>query len=276
MISGFPSDDEPRQITDDDGCQARHIGKYAIFPSGTKVPHPHTVFETEAEVNKAYAGIKGNHEVRKKMPSGGSLTALPIIETQEGEVSAYIPTNVISITDGQIYLEPNLFFSGIRPAINVGISVSRVGGNAQTKAMKKVAGTLKLDLASFKDLEAFAQLGTELDEVATRQLERGKRMVELLKQGQYKPLAFEDQVIMVFAGTKGYMDEVDVDRVQEYEDKLLPYINSAHAEIGDELRKTKKLGDTVLKNLSAVLKDYTDLFNQGKTPDPRSAEKRKG
>tara|TARA_R110002072_G_scaffold3462_2_gene25210 strand:+ start:1252 stop:3114 length:1863 start_codon:yes stop_codon:yes gene_type:complete len=280
MITGFPTEGGhacvARKITEDDGCQTRDLGKYAIFPKDNKVPHPQTIFETEAEVNKAFAGIKGNHEVRKKMPSGGSLTALPIIETQEGEVSAYIPTNVISITDGQIYLEPNLFFSGIRPAVNVGISVSRVGGNAQTKAMKKVAGTLKLDLASFKDLEAFAQLGTELDAVATRQLERGKRMVELLKQGQYAPMSFEDQVIMVFAGTKGYLDTVPVDKVDEYQNKLLPYINSAHKEIGEELRATKKLGDKVVKNLEGVLQDFTDLFKQGKTPDPRSAEKKKG
>jgi F-type H+/Na+-transporting ATPase subunit alpha len=276
MITGFPESDEARKITEDDGCQARDLGKFAIFPKGNKVPHPHTIFATEDEVKKAFAGIKGNHEVRKKMPSGGSLTALPIIETQEGEVSAYIPTNVISITDGQIYLEPNLFFSGIRPAVNVGISVSRVGGNAQTKAMKKVAGTLKLDLASFKDLEAFAQLGTELDAVATRQLERGKRMVELLKQGQYAPMPFEDQVIMVYAGTKGHLDEVPVDKVNEYQEKLLPYINSAHKEIGEELRKTKKLGDNVVKNLEGVLTDFTNLFKQGKTPDPRSAEKKTG
>ena len=276
MISGFPEKNEVRKITADDGCQARDLGKYAIFQKGHKVPHAHTVFESEDKAKKAFAGLKGNHEVRKKMPSGGSLTALPIIETQEGEVSAYIPTNVISITDGQIYLEPNLFFSGIRPAVNVGISVSRVGGNAQTKAMKKVAGTLKLDLASFKDLEAFAQLGTELDAVATRKLERGKRMVELLKQGQYAPMPFEDQVVMVYAGTKGFLDEVPVNRVDEYQNKLLPYIKSAHAEITDELRETKSLGDKVVANLNSVLKDFTDLFKQGKTPDPRSAEKKKG
>ena len=276
MIGGFPEDDVARKITADDGSQARDVGKFAIFPKGHKVPRPHTVFPTEQAVKKAFAGLKGNHEVRKKMPSGGSLTALPIIETQEGEVSAYIPTNVISITDGQIYLEPNLFFSGIRPAVNVGISVSRVGGNAQTKAMKKVAGTLKLDLASFKDLEAFAQLGTELDAVATRKLERGKRMVELLKQGQYAPMPFEDQVVMVYAGTKGFLDEVPVNKVNEYQDKLLPYIKSAHAEITDELRSTKSLGDKVVANLNSVLKDFTDLFKQGKTPDPRSAEKKKG
>ncbi|MDX1968712.1 MAG: F0F1 ATP synthase subunit alpha, partial [Planctomycetaceae bacterium] len=148
---------------------------------------------------------------------GGSMTALPIIETLEGEVSAYIPTNVISITDGQIYLEPDLFFAGVRPAINVGISVSRVGGNAQTKAMKKVAGSLRLDLAAFRELEAFAQLGTELDKATQQQLDRGYRMVELLKQPQFQPLHFADQVISIFAGGKGYFDKVPVNRVQEAE-----------------------------------------------------------
>ena len=179
MVSGFDAKKyEVRKITENDGCLSRYLGMHAIFPSGEKVALPHTFFGSEDEAKKAFGGRgdKDKVEVRRKMPSGGSLTALPIIETQEGEVSAYIPTNVISITDGQIYLEPNLFFSGIRPAVNVGISVSRVGGSAQTKAMKKVSGTLKLDLASYWDLEAFAQLGTELDAVATQKLERGKRM----------------------------------------------------------------------------------------------------
>src|SRR5215213_8802412 len=146
---------------------------------------------------------------------GGSLTALPIIETQEGEVSAYIPTNVISITDGQIYLEPDLFFAGVRPAINVGISVSRVGGNAQTKAMKKIAGSLRLDLAAYRELEAFAQLGTELDTATQKQLDRGARLVELLKQPQYKPLSIEQQVMMIYAATKDFVDDVPVNRIQE-------------------------------------------------------------
>jgi len=152
---------------------------------------------------------------------GGSMTALPIIETLEGEVSAYIPTNVISITDGQIYLEPDLFFKGVRPAINVGISVSRVGGNAQTKAMKKVAGSLRLDLAAFRELEAFAQLGTELDKATQLQLDRGYRMVELLKQPQFQPLHVADQVISIYAGSKGYFDKVPVPRVQEAEKNML-------------------------------------------------------
>src|SRR5437016_5226713 len=155
---------------------------------------------------------------------GGSLTSLPIIETLEGEVSAYIPTNVISITDGQIYLEPDLFFAGVRPAINVGISVSRVGGNAQIKAMKKIAGSLRLDLAAYRELEAFAQLGTELDTATQRQLDRGARMVELLKQGQYRPYHVTDQVISIFAGSKGYLDDLPISKVAEFEEKLLKHI----------------------------------------------------
>src|SRR5881628_166700 len=158
---------------------------------------------------------------------GGSLTALPIIETQEGEVSAYIPTNVISITDGQIYLEPDLFFAGVRPAINVGISVSRVGGNAQRKAMKKISGSLRLDLAAFRDLEAFAQLGTELDPASQRQLDRGQRMVEVLKQGQYAPQPVEKQIIIIYAATNGYIDDVPVNRVQEFQTSFLQYVDSS-------------------------------------------------
>ncbi|HBP17687.1 MAG TPA: hypothetical protein DEA08_07835 [Planctomycetes bacterium] len=277
MVSGFDAKKyEVRKITENDGCLSRYLGMHAIFPSGEKVALPHTFFGSEDEAKKAFGGRgdKDKVEVRRKMPSGGSLTALPIIETQEGEVSAYIPTNVISITDGQIYLEPNLFFSGIRPAVNVGISVSRVGGSAQTKAMKKVSGTLKLDLASYWDLEAFAQLGTELDAVATQKLERGKRMVELLKQGQYQPLPFEDQVVMVYAGTKGYLDTVKVNRVLEYQDKLLPYVKAAHSEITNGIREKKTLTDEIVKNLDAVLTDFTAQFKQGKTPDPRPAKAR--
>src|SRR3954447_9224847 len=160
---------------------------------------------------------------------GGSLTALPIIETQEGEVSAYIPTNVISITDGQIYLEPELFFAGVRPAINVGISVSRVGGNAQVKAMKKIAGSLRLDLASYRELEAFSQLGTELDKATQRQLDRGAAMVELLKQPQYKPMPVEQEVMMIYAGTQGALDDVAVNRIAEFQNSFLTYVDSSHA-----------------------------------------------
>ncbi|MDC3378981.1 F0F1 ATP synthase subunit alpha [Planctomycetota bacterium] len=278
MLHGFDADkQEVRQITEDDGCQAPTLGQYAIFPKGQKVPYPHCTFKEEAAAKKAFAGRgdKNDVEVRRLEPSGGSLTALPIIETQEGEVSAYIPTNVISITDGQIYLEPNLFFSGIRPAINVGISVSRVGGNAQTKAMKGVAGSLKLDLASFWDLEAFAALGTELDAVATKKLTRGKRIVELLKQGQYVPMSVSDQVMLIFAANQGYLDELPVDRVQEFQKKFLPYVNGAHAELRDAISTGKKMSKETSGNLSAVLKDFVAQFKEGKTPDPRSATKQK-
>ncbi|MFN5949680.1 MAG: F0F1 ATP synthase subunit alpha [Pirellulaceae bacterium] len=171
---------------------------------------------------------------------GGSLTSLPIIETLEGEVSAYIPTNVISITDGQIYLQPDLFFSGIRPAMNVGISVSRVGGAAQIKAMKKVAGGLRLDLASFRELEAFAQLGTELDPATQARLDRGYRMVELLKQAQYQPMSVAEQVVSIYAGTRGHLDEVPVAKVREFEQGLLDFVRNRSPEL---LEKIVQIGD---------------------------------
>jgi F-type H+-transporting ATPase subunit alpha len=171
---------------------------------------------------------------------GGSLTSLPIIETLEGEVSAYIPTNVISITDGQIYLQPDLFFSGIRPAMNVGISVSRVGGAAQIKAMKKVAGGLRLDLASFRELEAFAQLGTELDPATQARLDRGYRMVELLKQAQYQPMSVAEQVVSIYAGTRGHLDDVPVAKVREFEQGLLDFVRNRSPEL---LEKIVQIGD---------------------------------
>ena len=187
---------------------------------------------------------------------GGSMTALPIIETLEGEVSAYIPTHVISITDGQIYLEPDLFFKGVRPAINVGISVSRVGGNAQTKAMKKVAGSLRLDLAAFRELEAFAQLGTELDKATQQQLDRGYRMVELLKQPQFRPLPAADQVMSIYAGSKGYFDKVPVPRVQEAETQMLQFIRETKSEVRDALVKTGVLDDKTEAALKAALEEW--------------------
>ena len=177
---------------------------------------------------------------------GGSLTALPIIETQEGDVSAYIPTNVISITDGQIYLQPELFAAGIRPAINVGISVSRVGGNAQIKAMKEIAGSLRLDLAAFRELEAFAQLGTELDPASQRQLTRGQRMAELLKQGQFMPMDVIDQCISIFAGARGFLDDVAINKVADFERDLLQYFQGKGKPVRDKLveeRSFKKLED---------------------------------
>jgi F-type H+-transporting ATPase subunit alpha len=187
---------------------------------------------------------------------GGSMTALPIIETLEGEVSAYIPTNVISITDGQIYLEPDLFWKGIRPAINVGISVSRVGGNAQTKAMKKIAGSLRLDLAAFRELEAFAQLGTELDKATQAQLDRGYRMVELLKQPQYVPLHVADQVVAIYAGTKGYFDKVPVNRVQAVEKELHEFIRTEHADMRDKLVAEAALTDEIEGMLKKALEAF--------------------
>jgi F-type H+-transporting ATPase subunit alpha len=187
---------------------------------------------------------------------GGSLTALPIIETQEGEVSAYIPTNVISITDGQIYLVPELFFSGVRPAIDVGVSVSRVGGNAQTKAMKKIAGGLKLDLAAYRELEAFAQLGTELDKATQKQLDRGARLVELLKQPQYKPMPIEQEVIAIYAGTQGYLDDIAVTRVGEFQDALLAYVDASAPTLRQGLAEKKELTSDLENQLKETLKTF--------------------
>jgi F-type H+/Na+-transporting ATPase subunit alpha len=181
------------------------------------------------------------HKIAKVPTSGGSLTALPIIETLEGEVSAYIPTNVISITDGQIYLQPDLFNAGIRPAIDVGISVSRVGGKAQISAMKQVAGGLRLDLAAFRELEAFAQLGTELDKATQAQLDRGYRMVEILKQAQFKPMNVIDQVMIIYAGTKGYLDKVPIKQVQAWEEQFLRYMHERQPDIRNRIMKERKL-----------------------------------
>ena len=189
---------------------------------------------------------------------GGSMTALPIIETLEGEVSAYIPTNVISITDGQIYLEPNLFFAGVRPAINVGISVSRVGGNAQTKAMKKVAGSLRLDLAAFRELEAFAQLGTELDKATQQQLDRGYRMVELLKQPQYRPMHMADQVISIFAGSRGVFDSVPAADVAATEQELLQFIREEKSEVRNAMIESGALDTETEAALVAALNEFRE------------------
>ena len=206
---------------------------------------------------------EGDHEIRIDPKSGGTLTALPVIETLEGEVSAYIPTNVISITDGQIYLEPDLFFAGVRPAINVGISVSRVGGNAQIKAMKKVAGTLRLDLAAFRELEAFAQLGTELDAATQRQLDRGEAMVELLKQGRYSPFDVVDQVISIFAGASGAIDKLDRAKIGEFERRLLEQIRDEHSELRDELRAKGELTDALREKLLKVIDAFKTRFAAG-------------
>ena len=199
---------------------------------------------------------------------GGSITALPIIETLEGEVSAYIPTNVISITDGQIYLQPDLFFAGIRPAMNVGISVSRVGGAAQVKAMKNVAGSLRLDLASFRELEAFAQLGTDLDPATQARLDRGYRMVELLKQAQYRPLSMTDQVMLIYAGTKGYLDIVPIDQVGRWQDEFLEFMQTKkkaswdimHNSLGDGAA-LKKPDNDATKAVVEALEEFNKTFS---------------
>jgi len=193
---------------------------------------------------------------------GGSLTALPVIETQAGDVSAYIPTNVISITDGQIYLEPSLFNSGVRPAINVGISVSRVGGNAQIKAMKKIAGRLRLELAQYRELEAFAKFGSDLDKSTQQQLRRGSRLVELLKQGQYVPMPVEKQVVSIFAGTNGYIDDVPVGDVLRFETDLLEMMDLKHSALLADIAIKKELSEDIQTRLQSVVKDFAASFKR--------------
>jgi F-type H+-transporting ATPase subunit alpha len=191
---------------------------------------------------------------------GGSLTALPIIETQAGDVSAYIPTNVISITDGQIYLEANLFYAGIRPAVNVGLSVSRVGGDAQTKAMRQVAGRLRLDMASFRELAAFAQFGSDLDKSTQSQLNRGQHLQEILKQPQYEPMALEDQVIEIFAGINGYSDNVPLDKMRAWEESMLSYMRSSHPEIRKAIADDKRVSDEVANRLREALDAFMRTY----------------
>ncbi len=191
---------------------------------------------------------------------GGSLTALPIIETQAGDVSAYIPTNVISITDGQVYLEPRLFFSGVRPSINVGLSVSRVGGAAQTKAMKKVAGTLRLEMAQYRELEAFAQFGSDLDKATQRQLNRGQRLVEVLKQLQYQPMTAERQVGILFAGANGYLDEWTVETVADYEKQMLEFLENKHPDILNEIKEKNDISEELEEKMKKALDEFKGIF----------------
>ncbi len=242
---------------------ARLSNNYVIVPREFE----HSEAEpTDAVDGKVYRGPLSKHEAEqalKAMPnaeaykivkvkgSGGSLTALPIIETLLGDVSAYIPTNVISITDGQIFLETNLFNAGIRPAINVGISVSRVGGDAQTKAMKQVAARLRLDMAAYRELAAFAQFGSDLDKATQAQLARGQRMQELLKQPQYSPMALENQVIVIFAGTNGYADAVPVEKIRQWEADLIRYMETVHPQIGRDIAEKKVITD---ENRAALIK----------------------
>jgi len=191
---------------------------------------------------------------------GGSLTALPIIETQAGDISAYIPTNVISITDGQIFLESDLFYAGIRPAVNPGLSVSRVGGTAQTKAMKQVAGKMKLELAQFRELAAFAQFGSDLDPTTQRQLDRGQRITEILKQPQYRPVSLERQVMVFYAVTNNYLDKVPLDRIKAWEEEFIRYMDASHPNIGRAIAAAKKLDDTTTDGLKLAIQDFNQMF----------------
>jgi F-type H+/Na+-transporting ATPase subunit alpha len=258
-------------VTKETPEDSRDRGAVKVHPEGLAAPadvrpddangvyhRPHG--KKKAEAWLATLPDRDKYRVHRFPDSGGSMTALPVIETLEGEVSAYIPTNVISITDGQIYLEPDLFFAGVRPAINVGISVSRVGGNAQRKAMKRVAGSLRLDLAAFRDLEAFAQMGTELDTATQRQLDRGQRMVELLKQPQYQPFPVAEQVISIFAGTQGLLDDLAVKDVARFETSLLQHMRDQHADILDKITTTGDLPNEVADQIKQVVRDYKTQF----------------
>ena len=252
---------------------AKLAEKFVIVPAAKTG----NISETDGLHGKVYLAEHGGDEAKKELKAmpdassykvakiygtGGSLTALPIIETQEGEVSAYIPTNVISITDGQIYLQPDLFNAGVRPAVDVGISVSRVGGNAQIKAMKKVAGTLRLDLAAYRELEAFAQLGTELDPATQRQLDRGARMVELLKQGQAAPLDVVDQVALIKGAGEGMLDDVAVDKVGAFESDFVNFLHTEHAGLMNDVAKVREFTADTEQRFKDAVKRFRTLFKE--------------
>jgi len=248
----------------------REVSLLLRRPPGREA-YPGDVFYLHSRLLERAAKINSSDEVARQMNDvpeslqgkvvgGGSLTALPVIETQAGDVSAYIPTNVISITDGQIYLEADLFNAGVRPAINVGISVSRVGGNAQIKAMKKVAGTLRIDLAQFRELEAFAKFGSDLDPATQRQLRRGERLVEVLKQGQYEPVPVEEQIAVIFVATQGILDSVPIERVREYEREFVQRLRMQHADLLAGIAQSGQLSDEAAEQLKQIGKDLTTLF----------------
>jgi F-type H+-transporting ATPase subunit alpha len=245
-----PGDADESKVTDDWGVNRNPDGSGKVYIGPLEKEHA-----LKEDLPK-YPG----HKLAKVANTGGSLTALPIIETLEGEVSAYIPTNVISITDGQIYLQPDLFFAGVRPAIDVGISVSRVGGKAQIPAMKQIAGSLRLDLAAFRELEAFAQLGTELDKATQSQLDRGYRMVEVLKQPQFKPLNVVDQVMSIYAGTKGYLDKVNVKQVAAWEQQFLQFMREQRPDVRNSLMKERKLTPAIEQQLKAAIAAFQQQF----------------
>jgi F-type H+-transporting ATPase subunit alpha len=245
-----PGDADPAKVTEDWSVNRRPDGKGVVYSGPLEKEHAQRV-----ELPK-YPG----HKLAKVPGSGGSLTALPIIETLEGEVSAYIPTNVISITDGQIYLQPDLFLAGVQPAVDVGISVSRVGGKAQSPAMKQVAGRLRLDLAAFRALEAFAQLGTELDKATQSELDRGYRMVEILKQKQFRPMHVVDQVMIIYAGTRGYLDKVPRNQVAAWEEQFLQFMREQRAEVRNALRKERKLSPALEEQLKTAIESFQHQF----------------
>jgi F-type H+-transporting ATPase subunit alpha len=218
------------------------------------------LLERAAKINEDAEAVKYDPRIKKP---GGSLTALPIIETQAGDVSAYIPTNVISITDGQIFLTTDLFFANVRPAVDAGISVSRVGGNAQIKAMKQVAGPLRLSLAQYRELEAFAQFGSDLDPATQKQLSRGARLVEVLKQPQYRPVPVEKQVVIIYAVTNGYLDNIDVKHIRKWETEFLDYLEASHGEVLKDIRTKKALDDGITRRLVAALEAFQKLFVPG-------------
>jgi F-type H+/Na+-transporting ATPase subunit alpha len=230
----------------------REISLLLRRPPGREA-FPGDVFYLHSRLLERAAKLSDQH-------GAGSLTALPFIETQAGDISAYIPTNVISITDGQIFLEADLFNSNVRPAINVGVSVSRVGGSAQTKAMKQIAGGLRLDLAQYRALAAFAQFGSDLDKASLDQLNRGKHLVEILKQGQYQPLPLEKQVVIIFAGTQGYLDDIPVEQCRKFEDELYRFVDNAHKGLWDELRAKKALDDELRAKVKAVIEEFKARF----------------
>ena len=244
--------------------------------------YPGDIFYLHSRLLERAAKINGDNKVARdmndvpaslegKVEGGGSLTALPVIETQAGDVSAYIPTNVISITDGQIYLEADLFNAGVRPAINVGISVSRVGGSAQIKAMKSVAGTLRIDLAQYRELEAFSKFGSDLDAATQRQLRRGERLVEILKQGQYEPLPVEEQVAVITAATEGMIDRIPTDRIQDFEEEFLERLRLRHEDLLTEIRQTGKVSDDASETIQQEAKDLAAMYAEGQQ-GPASAE----
>lgn len=248
----------------------REVSLLLRRPPGREA-YPGDVFYLHSRLLERAAKINGNDQVaglmndvpaslKGQVKGGGSLTALPVIETQAGDVSAYIPTNVISITDGQIYLEADLFNAGVRPAINVGISVSRVGGNAQIKGMKKVAGTLRIDLAQFRELEAFSKFGSDLDPATQRQLRRGERLVEVLKQGQYQPVPVEEQVAIIFVATQGILDRVPVEKVREFEEQLLERLRMKHTDAMTQIRNSGTMSDETAEMLKKEANDLASLY----------------